>query len=154
MSVTNETLVLLTELPLVRSVHSEKSISWFLVKTWILVPNHLRIVDLPRQNKCIDLCSMISTYSLPSFRPKFNFVLLDKSILLNHNQLILIILFAYDFFSFRITDRTLKFFNFVLTFSLSYSFQHESISLLDSLYLHQPFPLFLQLLNVQLIMHL
>ena len=155
MPIAYETLVFLTQFPLMWSIHFEESFSWLLIKMWILIPNHLRIIDLSRQNKSINLVTMISSNSLSSFRFQFNLILLYKSVLLNHYELILIILFANNIHSLcTIFTLLFKLINLVRSFCLCYSFEHKSVPFLDCFNWYQPFLFLLQHFNVQLIMHL
>ena len=155
MSIAYETLVFLTQLPLMWRINFEESFSWFLIKMWILIPNHLRIIDLSRKHKSINLVTMISSNSLSSFRFQFNLILFYKSVLLNHYELILIILFTDNIHSLlTIYTRLFNLINLVRSFCLCYSFEHKSVSFLNCFNWYQPFLFLLQHLNIQLVVHL
>jgi len=64
MSIAYKTLVLLTQLPLLRCINPKEPFSFFLIKIWILVPDHFWIIHFPCQNKSIYLVPMVSADSL------------------------------------------------------------------------------------------
>ena len=122
---------------------------------WILVPYQLWVVNFSSNDEWVNLVSMITTYSLSSFWLKFNFILFNQSILLNHHKLILVIFLTNNLFLFfNILYWVLHSVDLVLFLRLRYCLQHKPVPLFYSLDRNQTFLCLLKFFNVELVMHL
>ena len=134
MTITDEALGLLTQLPVQWSVNLKESLPWITVKSWILVPYKLWIVYFSGYHKWIELVSVIPTNTLSSFWLKFNFIMFDQGALFDFNKLILVIfLTSHMLFFLRILAVASFGVSFVLPFRFFNGVQHKFVSRLNSL---------------------